>query len=223
MKKLFISILFAGILFVNTNAYAVSCEEAKKIDANGKYDPQINAIKDSCKSTNDAARIQCEKGNGLDALIAEKEEYLNNLLKECDDNNGPSAKPDSHHTGNSNEDEETPTWLSAENKVRCGNLKPFSATIPKVTSRTVTVFTIISMALLVMFGTVDFFKATMSGSEDNIKKNQKAFIDRIIAAILLFAIVLLTKFLVSFATTVTGGGAGIIDCVNCFISNKCTK
>lgn len=120
-------------------------------------------------------------------------------------------------------DSETPSWLESPDKVSCANIGPFSSAIPKTTSLIITIISIIAPVLLVIMGTVDFFKATMSGKEDMIKKNQKAFIDRLIAAILVFVVIVLAKLLVSFITTAMGTNAGIIECVDCFISNKCVR
>lgn len=115
-----------------------------------------------------------------------------------------------------------PSWLSGSDKVSCGNIGPFSRVIPSTISLLINVVMILAPVLLVIMGTVDFFKSTMSAKDDNVKKNQKAFIDRLIAAILVFLMIALVKLFVSLITKSMGTNAGIIECIDCFINNKCS-
>ena len=51
--------------------------------------------------------------------------------------------------------------------------------------------------ILILLGTIDLVKAVIAGKEDDIKKNQKVLVKRLIAAIIVFLIPLLV-------TTITG-------------------
>lgn len=77
--------------------------------------------------------------------------------------------------------------------------------------------------LLVIFGMMDLLKAIISGKEDEIKKGQMTFVKRLIAGVIVFFVVVIVKFLVSF---VADDSEGIMNCANCFIngpkSTSCT-
>ena len=54
-------------------------------------------------------------------------------------------------------------------------------------------------AILIVFGTIDFFKATMAGKEDEIKKAQRNFIKRVIAGVAVFMVPFLVDIIIWFA------------------------
>ena len=58
--------------------------------------------------------------------------------------------------------------------------------------------------LLIAFGIIDFTKAIFAGSEDNMKKAQKTFFNRIIAAILVFIAPIFINLILSLANEVWG-------------------
>ena len=109
--------------------------------------------------------------------------------------------------------------INFDNKVSCGNMGQFNKKLPEITSWIVTVAEILVPVLLVIFGSIDFVKGIISQKEDEIKKGQQVFIKRLITAIIVFFIVAFTKLIVS---AVSGDGEGFIDCIDCFISNKCS-
>lgn len=117
---------------------------------------------------------------------------------------------------------EIPSFLEEQKTVSCGHIKSIPEYIPFITNLTINIFTIISVGMLVIMGTIDLFQGIVSGKEDVMKKNQKAFFGRLTSAILLFLLVALTKLFVSFIASVTGGGFGIAECVDCFINNSCS-
>jgi hypothetical protein len=51
---------------------------------------------------------------------------------------------------------------------------------------------------LIVMGSIDLGKAVISSSEDNIKKSQHLFIKRCIAAVLVFLVVMIVNFVMSF-------------------------
>ena len=115
-----------------------------------------------------------------------------------------------------------PDFLKEQDTVSCGHIKNIPEYIPFITNLTINIFTIISVGMLVIMGTIDLFQGIVSGKEDVMKKNQKAFFGRLTSAIIIFLLVALTKLLVGFIANVTGGGFGIAECVDCFINNKCS-
>ena len=60
--------------------------------------------------------------------------------------------------------------------------------------------------LLIIWGMLDFAKSVIGGDEDAIKKSRKIFVQRLIAAIIVFLVITITQLVV---TTVGGiGGKG---------------
>ncbi|MDD2496469.1 MAG: hypothetical protein PHE29_14930 [Tissierellia bacterium] len=51
---------------------------------------------------------------------------------------------------------------------------------------------------LILMGSIDFGKAVISSNEDTIKKEQKKFISRCIAAVLVFLVVVIVNFVMGF-------------------------
>ena len=51
---------------------------------------------------------------------------------------------------------------------------------------------------LILMGSIDFGKAVISSNEENIKKEQKKFISRCLAAVLVFLVVVIVNFVMGF-------------------------
>lgn len=60
--------------------------------------------------------------------------------------------------------------------------------------------------MLIIWGMIDFAKATIGGDEDSIKKGQKVFMKRFIAAIIVFLIVTITQLVITAVGSVGGEG-----------------
>ena len=58
--------------------------------------------------------------------------------------------------------------------------------------------------ILIVFGIVDFFRATFSDNEDNMKKDRERFIKRIIAAIIVFIVPMFVHLVLTIANNVWG-------------------
>jgi hypothetical protein len=73
--------------------------------------------------------------------------------------------------------------------------------------------------ILVIFGMIDLMKGVMAQKEDEIKKGQQTLTKRVIAALLVYFVVAITKFAISAVSN----DKNIINCANCFIngSSKC--
>ncbi len=90
---------------------------------------------------------------------------------------------------------------------------------PKLPNTVHMIIVIIQIAvpiLLVVFGMMDLVKAVMAGKEDEIKKGQQTFIKRIIAAAIVFFVIVVVKFVISLVAD-SDNKAGIISCANCFL------
>ncbi len=107
------------------------------------------------------------------------------------------------------------------NKVSCGKMGSFNRKIPEITSWIVTIVEILVPVLLTIFGAFDFVKAITGQKDDEIKKGQQIFIKRIIAAVLIFFVVSITRLVVSLVSSGSNEKESILSCIDCFISNKC--
>lgn len=58
--------------------------------------------------------------------------------------------------------------------------------------------------ILIVFGMIDFFRATFSDNEDNMKKDRERFIKRIIAAIIVFIVPMFVHLVLTVANSVWG-------------------
>lgn len=109
--------------------------------------------------------------------------------------------------------------VSAVTKVSCGNINGIAAKIPELTSFAMTLIQIAVPVILVIVGSLDFFKAITAQKEDEMKKGQKLFIKRLILAGIIFFVVVIAKALISIVADASS--ANIIECMDCFLSNKC--
>lgn len=67
---------------------------------------------------------------------------------------------------------------------------------------------ILGPSIAIVLGSIDFIKAIVASDEENMKKTQKKFMNRLIAAFMLFFVPLLVEILLSlfgFTTNVTCG------------------
>ena len=67
--------------------------------------------------------------------------------------------------------------------------------------------------LLIIFGMLDLGKAVIASKEDEIKKGQKTFISRLIAAIIVFFIIAVVKLAVGIAADDSKTITGCIDSI----------
>ncbi len=77
--------------------------------------------------------------------------------------------------------------------------------------------------LLIIWGMIDFAKATVGGDEDKIKAGQKTFMKRFIAALVVFLIVTIVQLVVSAIASVGGEGneaQNAWDCASQIITGK---
>ena len=78
-------------------------------------------------------------------------------------------------------------------------------------------FILIPIVLIIM-GSIDFMKATVAGKEDDIKKAQSTFIKRLIAAVIVFLVPLITNIIMGTVLNVTETN----NCLNCVVNpNSC--
>ena len=71
--------------------------------------------------------------------------------------------------------------------------------------------------LLIVWGMLDLGKAVIAQKEDEIKKGQKTFMSRLVAAAIVFFIVTIVKLFVSLIADEEDSGQ-ITDCINTIIN-----
>ena len=69
--------------------------------------------------------------------------------------------------------------------------------------------------MLIIWGMIDFAKSTIGGSEDDIKKGQKIFVRRLIAAIIVFLIITITQLVITAVGSATGSDSDATNSWNC--------
>lgn len=101
--------------------------------------------------------------------------------------------------------------------VSCGNgaLQDIPAQLPQFVRNIITVVQTLIPVLLIGLGMFDFVKAVVASDEKAMQESQRRFIRRIIAAVLIFLIVAIVKFVFALIP-----GDNLLGCVSCFISDK---
>ena len=112
-----------------------------------------------------------------------------------------------------------PSSALAISKVSCGNVTGIPKKIPEITSYIMTIVQIAVPVILVIIGSIDLIKGITSQKDDEIKKNQKIFIKRLIVAVLIFFIIVIVKFIISLVADSSSGN--ISSCIDCFLNNSC--
>ena len=113
--------------------------------------------------------------------------------------------------------------VSTSAEYSCGGIDNFvfSGMLPYVISTLVTLIKIIVPILLIIFGMLDLAKAVIASKEDEIKKAQTTFVKRLIAAVIVFFVVMLVQMVVRF---VAGSDEdSVMGCFNCFVNGKVTE
>lgn len=89
--------------------------------------------------------------------------------------------------------------------------------VPNLVSMVVKVIHIAVPVILVVMGSIDLMKGIIAQKEDEIKKGQQTFVKRLIAAIIVFFVIAVVKFVIS---AVAGTDSDIMQCANCFLEGS---
>ena len=110
--------------------------------------------------------------------------------------------------------------VQAYTSTSCGNITNIPVKIPQLTSFAVSIIQILVPVILIIVGSIDLIKGMVAQKEDEIKKGQQKFIKRLITAVIIFFVIALVKLIVSFAAD-SDDTNNIINCMDCFLYNKC--
>lgn len=102
--------------------------------------------------------------------------------------------------------------------VTCGNLDiTMDAMIPNLVSLAITAIQIVVPILLVIFGMLDLGKAVMAQKEDEIKKGQQVFLKRLVAAVIVFLVVIIVKLVIGLVAPDETEG-NMWNCFDCLVN-----
>ena len=110
-----------------------------------------------------------------------------------------------------------------ENTTMCGGIA-VPDSLFNLVATIIRIIKIVVPILLIIWGMLDFAKSVVAKKEEDIKKYQKAFISRLISAVLVFLVITIVQLLVSLLAGVeqeSGEGeqtADIWDCSKKFIN-----
>ena len=93
--------------------------------------------------------------------------------------------------------------------------------LPKFTSGLYTVVKIAVPIILIIMGMIDFIHAIMLNDENNMKKQQKKFINRLLAAIIIFLVMAIVQFVFNTIDYDSETKNGFSGCINCILNNNC--
>lgn len=110
-------------------------------------------------------------------------------------------------------------YTSAITSCGGGMLTKIPTMLPKVISIIYTIIQIAVPVVLVIMGSLDLMKGITAGKDDEMKKGQQLFVKRLISAALIFVVFIIVKLLISVVAD--NSASNIMECAECFISNKC--
>lgn len=101
----------------------------------------------------------------------------------------------------------------------------FHKNLPTFTSRMYDLLKILTPVIIIITGMLDIIKAVTAQKEDEMKKAQKKFVNRLIAGSVVFLVFVIVEFVITFVAESETTDA--MNCVNCFINgdistNGCT-
>lgn len=183
MRRKYIGfIIIAFSVFLNiTNVSAQSCANIEKeVDNYYKIVDRLSSI--DCSKTEDSKIV-----NECNDLNLQKNVSLNELFRA------------EEHGIDCNNTKEKVKVIIKDNERNCG--KVFNSTIDDMINFVMAIFYVVGPILLILFGTLDFSKATISSDAQALKKASNKFFKRLLATLALFLSPLLTRIILSFNTS----------------------
>ena len=142
-------------------------------------------------------------------------EYI--LDQTLDDyNKGGSSNPG----GNSGSQNKCAVDHSSD--VACGALYNIPKQLPQLTTLFMNIIKIFTPIILIIKGMIDLFKAVTGNNDQEIAKARSKFFKRLIPAIAVFLVILITQFVFGFVGTDSENNT-FLACTNCFLNNNCSN
>lgn len=86
----------------------------------------------------------------------------------------------------------------------------------------ITIFKIVVPIILILLGIIDMVKAIVAQKEDEIKKAQNTFVRRLIAALIIFFVIVIIQFVFNILSD-AGFTGEFTGCLNAFVNGNATK
>lgn len=239
MRK--INILFVSLLVFFIGAYKVDAEECKYTDGSinltitinkkeTKIDSNNTAIVKKSKNFDKQFNKCLDKIYGYSYYASPTATYKTYILYATEfttddvknyDKTTFSPLVEEETSSEVNEEAESTNLYGT---VSCGNetvgIKGIPARLVSLVNTIIKILYIAAPILLIILGMIDFGKGIMGQKEDEIMKGRKIFVKRLIAAVLVFLVVMIVKWGVRFVNE-SSENSGISSCIDCFISGKC--
>ena len=180
MKKKILYFIIPLFLFFSgiSTVFADNCSTVKnKIDNYQSYKDVLCSI--DCTDDSDVNNVAT-----CNELNVKKNIVVTELMKLNEENNICSTYRSQVDT------------IIKENEDKCGKI--FNSDFNKFVNNVMALFYIAGPILLILFGSLDYAKATVSSERDAFKKANKNFAKRLAATILLFVAPAITNFIISF-------------------------
>ncbi|MEG0407971.1 MAG: hypothetical protein RSB77_03785 [Bacilli bacterium] len=113
--------------------------------------------------------------------------------------------------------------MAAGNKyINCGGAA-IPAFIPPITRTIIILLQIVVPLVLIIFGSLDFVKATIAKDESAMNKHRQTFIKRLGAAAVVFFVITIAKMILSFVAN-DSAEVDMSKCLDCIIesNNHCS-
>lgn len=180
MKKKILYFIIPLFLFFSgiSTVFADNCSTVKnKIDNYQSYKDVLSSI--DCTDDADINNVAT-----CNELNVKRNIVVTELMKLNEENNICSTYRSQVDT------------IIKENEDKCGKI--FNSDFNKFVNNVMALFYIAGPILLILFGSLDYAKATVSAERDAFKKANKNFAKRLAATILLFVAPAITNFIISF-------------------------
>lgn len=102
--------------------------------------------------------------------------------------------------------------------IACGS-NSIPAPIAPIIRTIVLLLQIVLPLVIIVVGSLDFFKAVAAADQEKIKKNQNQFLSRLKAGAIFFFVVVVIKFAISIVADQTDN-ASISNCIDCLINDE---
>lgn len=180
MKKIIKSfMIIISLFFIGINSvFADNCAKInEKIELYDTYNEILSSL--DCTDDSDIGNVSnCNDYN------IKKNIVITELMKLKDNKNICSTY------------EQKVDEIIKENEDRCGQI--FDSDFNKFVNNVMIIFYVLGPILLILFGSLDYAKATVSSERDALKKANKNFLKRLVATILLFVAPTITNIIISF-------------------------
>ena len=180
--KYFLLSMFLFFLFIIPVKADSDCAEINnKIENYKTYEEKIKSL-DCDNNKDEQTVIQCNNIKLQQNMIISELMKLNDEKQICKSKTSEVNK------------------IIKDNEDRCG--KVFDDDFTDSINTIFTIFYIVGPILLIVFGSLDYAKASVSGDEKSLKKAHKTFFKRMLATVLLF----ISPIIVNFIINLSGSG-----------------